>query len=200
MNSCSGIMSAVICDHRFGCDRCEKLAEALAPPSRQHRTTAPFCSPLFIRLLTGRSSLFVRNSDGSFFLATFTSLSPHISPVCWLFPSVFLLYVLKMTLAQCSPLVVIFMVHFGTASLSFLVFLVASIISNTMGMFFLGGGVVSFKKRLYLESWKRQTVYLTTFISDILLPPASRGRTGLDGAPQAWGVVKGQMFRQQQYI
>lgn len=66
-----------------------------------------------------------------------------ISPICA--QDVFV-----MSLAQCSPLVVvIFTVHFGTALLSFLVFLVASVICNTMGMF---------------DSQKRQTVYLTRFV------------------------------------
>lgn len=84
--------------------------EALAPPSRQHRTTAPFCSPLFIRLHTGRGSLLVRTQMFLYLRHFQIFISSHffrwftfplcISPVCA--PDVY-----AMTLAQwkhCSPL------------------------------------------------------------------------------------------------
>lgn len=156
MNSCSGIMSAVICVLSLA-GWLQKLAEALAPPSRQHRTTAPFCSPLFIRFHTGRSSLLVRTQMFLFLHHFQIFICSHFSrvftfPLC-ISPSC-AQDVYAMTLAQwkyCSHLD-IFMVHFGAALLSFLDFLVASKTNNTMGMF---GGFFCFfvfKKRLYLDS------------------------------------------------
>lgn len=120
---------------QFGWDRCESWRRL---PLHRPVSIAPL--PPSVRLFSSASTQegvprsYARRCF--FFLATFISLSPHVSPICLVFSSVFLLYVYVMSLAQCSPLVVaIFMVHFGAALLSFLVFLIAPIICNTMGMF-----------------------------------------------------------------